>query len=238
MGLSPAGGIATLPPFFPPLRFPSVAQLRPMTRSFSILMFGFSLLLMAGAGCRSLLLDENATRIAPEYELENPLIVSFVDREWIMDAVSDELDNYFRIYREERIRLVDNILTEGWIETHPQIGATALEPWRRDSMPGFERTYATLQTIRRFAKVRVIPNGESYLLDIKVYKELEDLPEPEHSTISSRVLRHDSTVDIDNEEQPIIQPNRGWIPMGRDFSLEQHMLRNIRGAIEKHCRKQ
>ncbi|MFN5710101.1 MAG: hypothetical protein ACK48X_18760, partial [Planctomycetota bacterium] len=77
-----------------------------MPRSFSILMFGFSLLLMAGAGCRSLLLDENATRIAPEYELENPLIVSFVDREWIMDAVSDELDNYFRIYREERIRLV------------------------------------------------------------------------------------------------------------------------------------
>jgi hypothetical protein len=194
-------------------------------------------LLLASAGCRTLLLDETATRIAPEYELDNPLITSFVDREWIMDAVSDELDNYFRIYREERIRLVDNILTEGWIETHPQIGATALEPWRRDSMPGFERTHATLQTIRRFAKVRVIPNGDSYLLDVKVYKELEDLPEPQHSTISSRILRHDSTVDIDNEEQPIIQPNRGWIPMGRDFSLEQHILRNIRGAIEKHCQQ-
>jgi hypothetical protein len=206
-----------------------------MQRTLVLISMGIIALLSGASGCRSLLLDETATRIAPEYELQNPLIVSYVDREWVMDAVSDELDNYFRIYREERIRLVDNILTEGWIETHPQIGSTALEPWRRDSMPGFERTQATLQTIRRFAKVRIIPNGDSYLLDVKVYKELEDLPEPQHSTISSRVLRHDSTVDIDNEEQPIIQPNRGWIPMGRDFSLEQHILRNIKGAIEKQC---
>jgi hypothetical protein len=51
------------------------------------------------------------------------------------------------------------------------------------------------------------------------------------------MLRHDSTVDIDNEEQPIIQPNRGWIPLGRDFSLEQHILRNIKGAIDKQCEK-
>ena len=87
---------------------------------------GIIALLSIAGGCRSLLLDETATRIAPEYELENPLIVSYVDREWVMDAVSDELDNYFRIYREERIRLVDNIVTEGWIETHPQIGSTAL----------------------------------------------------------------------------------------------------------------
>lgn len=180
-------------------------------------------------------MDDTGSNIVAEHELDNPLVVSLVDREWIMNAISDEVDNYFRIYREERIRMVESIMTEGWIETHPQIGATGLEPWRRDSMPGFERAHATLQTVRRFAKIRVIPNGDSYLVDVKVYKELEDLPEPQHSTVSGRMARHDNSVDSDSEEQTVIQPNRGWIPMGRDFSLEQHILRNIRAAVEKHC---
>lgn len=195
----------------------------------------FISILILFAGCRTFFSDNPTVAPSGEHAVENPLIVSPVDREWIMDAVSNELDNYFRIYREERIRIVDNIVSEGWIETHTQIGGTALEPWRHDSMPGFELAHSTLQTVRRFAKVRVIPNGDSYLVDVKVYKELEDLPEPQHSSINSRQLRYDNAVDIEVEEQPVIQPNKGWIPMGRDFALEQHVLRNIQVAVEKHC---
>lgn len=187
--------------------------------------------LMLISGCRTFFSEDPTTPPSGEYAVDNPLVVSPVDREWIMDAVSNELDNYFRIEREVRIRIVDNIVIEGWIETHEQIGGTAFEPWRRDSMPGFERAHATLQTVRRFAKVRVTPNSDSYLVDVKVYKELEDLPSPQHSSINSRQLRYDNAVDIDAEEQPIIQPNKGWIPMGRDFALEQHILRNIQVAV-------
>ncbi len=163
----------------------------------------------------------------------NPLPVSPLDRMVVMDQVSDELDNYFRIWREERVRLVDGLLTEGWIETHPQIGSTIFEPWRRDSARGFERAHATLQTVRRFAKTRVIPTSNGYLIDLKVYKELEDLPDPQQSPVSGRLLRYDTTLDFDRDDLLLAQPNPGWIPMGRDITLEQQILANIRERLQK-----
>ena len=94
------------------------------------------LLILSGmSGCRAI---NNTVPLAnPEGQptVANPLIVPGVDRFVIMDQISDELDDYFRIYREERIRIIDGILTEGWIETHPAIGSTLLEPWRKDSTP-------------------------------------------------------------------------------------------------------
>ena len=169
--------------------------------------------------------DPNVPQVA------NPLTLPLLDRALIMDEVSDELDNYFRIYKEERIRIVDSVMTEGWIETHAKIGGTLLEPWKRDSLPGFERVHATLQTVRRFAKVRVIPVGSNYQVDVRVYKELEDLPEPVGSTISGRRLRHDNALDIDKPQLFPEQTNKGWIPMGRDFALEQQILRNIQTRV-------
>ena len=94
-----------------------------------------------------------------------------------------------------------------------------------------DRLHATLQTVRRFAKVRVIPTEGSYTIDVKVYKELEDLVQPRYASISGKPIRHDNAVDIDRLEIFDPQPNQGWIPMGRDFSLEQQILRNIEGRI-------
>ena len=153
-----------------------------------------------------------------------------------MDQVSDELDDYFRIYREERIRLVDYVLTEGWIETHPKIGATLLEPWKRDSTNGFERLHATLQTVRRFAKVRVIPTADSYAIDVKVYKELEDRLAPERATVTGKFEKPFQSVEDDDRPNALSDiPNKGWIPMGRDFSLEQQILRNIQTRLNQIC---
>ncbi len=162
-------------------------------------------------------------------ELANPVTIPLLDRWLVMDEISDEIDDYFRIYREERIRTVDNLITEGWIETWPETGSTLLEPWRRDSTKGFEKLHASLQTIRRYAKVRVSPLGNSYSVDVKVFKELEDNPNPIQSGVSGRFFRNDAAIDIDDvsffpEELPT---NRGWIPLGRDISLEQQILRNI-----------
>ena len=70
-----------------------------------------------------------------------------------------------------------------------------LEPWRKDSSPGFERRYATLQSIRRRAVVHVRPQTDGgYLVDVAVYKELEDLSQPEYSTVNVEALRHDGTL--------------------------------------------
>ena len=192
------------------------------------------LALVIGSVCGCRMFSATAYSGSPQAEVPNPLTVPPYDRTLVMDQVSDELDDYFRIYKEEQIRIVDNVMTEGWIETHPQIGGTIFEPWRKDSTRGFERLHSTLQTIRRFAKVRVIPTGNSYLVDVKVYKELEDKQFPQYSTFSGRQLRHDNSLDIDRNEIDIVE-TEGWIPLGRDFSLEQRILRNIQSRISENC---
>ena len=169
----------------------------------------------------------------PTPEVANPLAVPLLDRWLVMEQISDELDDYFRISREERIRVLDGILSEGRIETHPKIGSTLLEPWRRDSLVGFERLHATLQTVRRYAKVRVVPAGDHYQVDLQVFKELEDLPQPIGAGISGDILRHDSSLDIDQERPQLVQANKGWIPLGRDFLLEQQILKNIQARLRK-----
>ena len=189
-------------------------------------------MLLCSTGCQTVV-DTPTTNPLGYTQVSNPLVVPQIDRWLLMDQISDELDDYFRINREQRIRVVDNLMTEGWIDTHPKIGATALEPWDKDSTVGFERLHATLQTVRRFAKVRVIPTEGSFTIDVKVYKELEDRLQPQHASISGRPIRNDNAVDIDDIEFFDPQPNKGWIPMGRDFSLEQLILRNIQGRLEQ-----
>lgn len=169
----------------------------------------------------------------PTSEVANPLAVPLLDRWLVMEQISDELDDYFRIFREERIRMHDGILSEGRIETHPKIGSTLLEPWRRDSLVGFERLHATLQTVRRFAKVRVVPTGDHYLVDLQVFKELEDLQQPVGSGVSGTILRHDSSLDIDQGNPQLTKNNLGWIPLGRDILLEQQILGNIQARLQK-----
>ena len=160
-------------------------------------------------------------------EIQNPIEVPMLDRFLVMDEISDEVDDYFRIAREEQIRVVDSVMTEGWIETWPRIGSTILEPWHHDSTGGFEKLHASLQTVRRQAKVRITPTGDSYSIDVKVFKELEDNPNPVKSAVSGKFLRHDSALDIGFEEPWRTRQNDGWISMGRDVSLEQKILNNI-----------
>ena len=183
-------------------------------------------------GCRALRYDDQTPNLGGQPPVSNPLIVPMLDRWLVMDQVSDELDDYFKIYREERIRIMDGVMSEGWIETHPKIGGTIFEPWNKDSTRGFERLHSTLQTVRRFAKVRVIPSGNSYQIDVKVFKELEFLEQPVGSAINGRLLRNDSSLDVDRANPDVQNPDSQWIPMGRDFSLEQKILRNIQQRLQ------
>lgn len=203
--------------------------------TWNLLAIGVLLIACLTSGCGRIAATNPTPWPQGHEPIANPTLVPMVDRELLMDQISDELDDYFRIYREERLRLVNSVLTEGWIETHPKIGSTLFEPWRKDSTPGFERLHATLQTVRRFAKVRIIPTKDSYAIDVKVYKELEDRLAPERATVSSREIRHNNALDSDPDSPFPSAPNRGWIPMGRDFSLEQQILRNIQQRVTKFC---
>jgi len=192
------------------------------------LFLGIALFACCIAGCRAF----SNTEAQPQaqlvnQEIQNPVQVPMLDRFLVMDEISDEMDDYFHIAREEQIRVVDSIMTEGWIDTWPRIGSTVLEPWHHDSTRGFEKLHSSFQTVRRQAKVRIIPSADSYLIDVKVFKELEDNPNPVRGAATGKYLRHDNALDVGIEDYWSSKQNDGWISMGRDVSLEQRILANI-----------
>ena len=101
---------------------------------------------VAFAGCRAFQEEPVGTNVpqVPAGKPLNPLPVPMLDRELVMDEVSDEIDNYFPILTEQRIQNVNGVLSEGWIETRPKVGGSIFEPWKKDSTPGFEKWHATV----------------------------------------------------------------------------------------------
>jgi hypothetical protein len=149
------------------------------------------------------------------------------DRDQVWFAVVDSVDDYFRIEREERVKLVGNVLTEGRIDTYPEVGSTLLEPWRRDSVGSAEKWESTLQSIRRRGLVRIMPERDGFLLDVQVYQELEDVPRPEFASVGNATFRHDSSLARFKEPVGGQVPTVGWIPQGRDAALEQRILGGV-----------
>ncbi len=191
---------------------------------------------LSAVGCGALPRFSNRNPNIPAGALlENPMFVPAVDREFLHNQTVDVVDDYFRIEREERVRLIGGILTEGRIDTFPKVGSTLLEPWRGDSTPGYERLHATLQSIRRKATVRIIPTEGGYLLDVVVQKELEDLNKPEHATAGGATQRHDGTIVRMTGPPGRAAITLGWIPIGRDVSLEQEILSQLQLRLEVDC---
>ena len=166
--------------------------------------------------------------------VSNPLLVPSSDYQVVWEEIVDVLDDYFRIEREEPVRHVGDYLTEGQIDTYPTTSATYLEPWINDSR-GYQRLEATLQSMRRSAQVRVIPEQGGYLVSVIVQKELEDLEQPENATASAASFRNDSALRRYSEPVETGGANAGWIPMGRDLELEQQILGQIHGRIVGDC---
>jgi hypothetical protein len=161
----------------------------------------------------------------------NQIHVPVANRDWAWEQIVDVVDDYFRIERERQVQLVGDVLTEGSIETWPTIGATILEPHRGDSVGRYNRWESTLQTIRRRATVRVIPDAQGYLIDVQVDKELEDLPSPERSTAGAAVFRNDSSLAGRTETVGPGMLAGHWILLGRDPALEQRMLSEIQARL-------
>ncbi len=158
----------------------------------------------------------------------NPSHLAVADHELLWETVADVVDDYFPEFEyEEPVRQIGHVLTEGRLETFPQGSPTLLEPWRRDGVGAYERMENTLQSMRRFAVVRVIPAQGGFLVDVAVYKELEDMRRPSKATAGAATLRYDESLDrvVDPiTDQPV---QAGWIPKGRDDLLEQTILGHL-----------
>ncbi|WP_425396835.1 hypothetical protein [Aeoliella sp.] len=164
--------------------------------------------------------------------LPNPLKVPVSNHDFAWDQIVDVVSDYFPIGFEQRVHIDQQVWTEGRVETPYQVGATMFEPYRLDSVGAFNRWQSTLQTIRRRAVIRVVPEPDGYVIDIRVDRELEDLPKPEEATAGAATLRNDSSLPSGaRSEVSRTEWSPLWIPLGRDVALEQKMLAEMRDRL-------
>jgi hypothetical protein len=163
----------------------------------------------------------------PQTFVPNPLELPPAEDDFVWSQVIDSVDDYFRITREQPVQNSGGIILDGHVETSYRIGASLFEPWRKDSTSGFERLQSTLQSIRRRAIVTVRPRGAAYTIEVVVQKDLEDTDRSQYSTESTAAIRHDGTIVRSEDAYDDSPQTLGWIPLGRDTSLEQAILTDI-----------
>jgi hypothetical protein len=158
--------------------------------------------------------------------VENPVYIPLGPPAYntVFEKTLDVLTQYFEIEFENRYG--------GFIRTYPKV-APGLERYLLPGSPSCEeRLYATLQSIRYFAVVKIqVAKDGGFWVDVKVFKELEDVPRPERSTAGTAIFRSDNTVERQFE---VIEPYSGessWIPIGRDKALEQSILEQIKSCL-------
>lgn len=172
-------------------------------------------------GCQSL--GGERAGLPPDVVLENPLFLP------------QGQDSYQQVFHDVRravecfFPIASSNIYAGSIDSAPVITAGFWDGLRYGWYDRYELTEASLQTIRRRAVVRIIPaEVGGYFVDVRVYKELEDLPKPAHATAGAAVIRQE--LPMDPSLQPVLpQLSRsGWILIGRDPALEQKILRRLR----------
>jgi hypothetical protein len=157
----------------------------------------------------------------------NPIFVPIADPQCAWETIVDVVDDYFRIEHEEPVRVSSTSQAEGDLTTYPDTSPTIFEPWRHGTVDPEQRVENTLQTMRRWAAVHVTPAQGGYMVEVAVYKELEDLVRPERATADTATFRYDDTLN------GIVNPisgdyaEKGWIGRGRDASMEQHIIGHL-----------
>lgn len=166
----------------------------------------------------------------------NPLYVETSDSNYLWEAVVDVIDDYFPVPREYPIQTYRSrnddgtesvVRTEGRIDTDPVIAAGVLQPWNRNSVTLDARLEATLQSIRRSANVRVVPEGDGFLVHVAVYNEIENLPQPMNSGANGSNLLFSDDLTKLQTPRGSVDVTDGWIPNGRDYDMEQYIIRQI-----------
>ena len=194
------------------------------------------LMLWSAAGCISNRPWDPAAPPVPIFS-DNPALIPLGDPGRVWEAVVAVVETHFKIKEEEPVRVFGSTLTEGRLETYPEVGSTVLEPWRHDSADAYEKLESTLQSIRRYARVRVSPvcSAASSLSGIKVevtvFKELEDVARPAHASAGSATFQPESSlvrvVGPAGEEEV----HKNWIALGRDQALEQRILMELQDRL-------
>jgi hypothetical protein len=179
-------------------------------------------LLLCGSGCAIGPLQENPLLLGNRPSVENPVFLPQGPPSYnlVFGKVLDVVSDYFEVAYANR--------QEGRIESFPRIAPGLGEPWKPGSPDLYQRTLATFQTIRHRAVVLLSAADDGgYFVDVKIYKELEDLDRPTQSTAGAASFQSLNTVERQFEVIDAATFEPLWIPIGRDTKLEQVLLERI-----------
>ena len=209
-------------------------RLAPADLSFLIVLTCVVAFAASSSGCR--LLTYRLTSDVPDQYVPNPLELPPVADDFLWLQVVDTLDDYFRIARQQPVVNRQDFVLEGKIETSYKVAGSIFEPWRKDSTTGFERLQGTLQSLRRRAMVTVRPIGDryggaGYEVEVIVQKDLEDTDRTQYATESTAGIRHDGSRLSRSDSFDDSPQTLGWIPLGRDTTLEQAILKDLFGRV-------
>jgi hypothetical protein len=167
--------------------------------------------------------DRGGEHHSPLYVPQGPMAYGRV-----FETVEDVLSDYFVIAVSNRY--------DGYLETFPTIAPGIEQPWKPGSPDLYGRLLAFCQTIRHRAVVRITTADDGgFFLDVKVFRELEDLPAPTRATAGEATYRLESTVQRQNDVIDVDVTDVGWIPLGRDHKLEQVILDRL-ARMDLSCR--
>lgn len=182
-----------------------------------------ALWLLLGSGCATGPLQENPVLLSARRPTcnSNPVFLPQGPASYnlVFSKVLDVVDDYFEIAYANRY--------DGRIESFPRIAPGLGEPWKPGSPDLYQRTLATFQSIRHRAVVVLSAADDSgFFVDVRIYKELEDLDKPSRASAGAS-FRIGNTVERQFEVVDSSTYESVWIPIGRDVKLEQVILDRI-----------
>ncbi|WP_439625720.1 hypothetical protein [Gemmata sp.] len=172
-------------------------------------------------------LDNPAPVRGPAAEVENPVLVSpgvptAAAYHEVFEKTVAVLDEYFELLPPNPY--------DGRVVSRPRIAPGFEQVWKRGNPEPRSRLLATFQSIRQVAtaEIRAGERG-GYLVYVVVERELEDLPRPAMARTGSAVFQDTPSVDRQFDVvTPDVPTGQGWYRIGRDYALEQQILRRIR----------
>jgi hypothetical protein len=178
-------------------------------------------------GCYSGPLLDNPIVMQPDPDItvENPVYIPGNPPAYnpIFEKAVEIVSDYFDISYSNRF--------DGRIETFPRIAPGLEQPCKAGSPDFDQRLLATLQTIRYRAIVlmQAAENG-GYFIDVKVFREEEDLPRPTAARSGVATFQGDISINPQAIVVNEATPEGNWIPLGRETKLEQVILQRLRKA--------
>lgn len=207
---------------------------------FEILLCLASVCLTVATGCANQNINGYSTEMTTDVCIDNPLYVPQGDPCQVWETTVDVVSRYFeRFNREQPVRQIGGVLTKGRLVSYPQESPTLLEPWRSDAGDMQNRLENSLQTMRHWADIHVVPAEQEtgpdgilgqvrgFWISVRIYEELEQASSSSHQTAGGDTFRYEQSIERVADPIGEVEIHEGWSPMGRNTMLEQKILTQL-----------